>query len=111
MEPDSCLPAIRAFLSEELRRPPIPQVDAAAAAIRQHAGPSVAAILFYGSCLREGTVEEKIIDFYLVVDGYRQYYDQGLVCSYGTKSYRRTFTSSRLSTGAVACGPSTQSCR
>ncbi len=74
MASDSALSAIRAYVGEELRRPPIPQVQAAAVALRQDAGPSVAAILFYGSSLREGSVEGKVIDFYLLVDGYRDYY-------------------------------------
>ena len=33
-------------------------------------GESVRAVLFYGSCLRTGNVQEGLADFYLLVDDY-----------------------------------------
>jgi hypothetical protein len=58
-----------ALLAAELFAPVPEPVAAVADAIRaRHAG--VAAILFYGSCLRRGTTEG-VLDFYVLVDGYR----------------------------------------
>jgi hypothetical protein len=56
-------------LRAELSAPVVPGVVRMAEAIRaRHEG--VAAILFYGSCLRRGTLEG-VLDFYVLVDGYR----------------------------------------
>jgi hypothetical protein len=41
--------------------------------IRQHYGGSLAAILFYGSCLRDES-REGVLDFYAIVDDYRHAY-------------------------------------
>ena len=38
-------------------------------AIRERVGPAVAAIVFYGSCLRKQT-SEGVLDFYVLVDDY-----------------------------------------
>lgn len=40
-------------------------------ALRQRHGDCVAAILFYGSCLRSGDPFDGLVDLYLIVDGYR----------------------------------------
>lgn len=45
-----------------------------AGAIRERFGPSLVAVLFYGSCLRKGT-HEGVLDFYVVVDDYRSAYE------------------------------------
>ena len=45
-------------------------------AIRERHGSGVAAILFYGSCLRRST-DEGVHDFYVVVDSYRRVYGNG----------------------------------
>jgi len=45
------------------------------AARKRHAG--VAAVLFYGSCLRRGRADEGIADLYLLVDDYRVAFDSG----------------------------------
>lgn len=47
------------------------------AACRRH-GESVAAVLFYGSCLRLDSDEGKVVDLYVLVDGYRATYGAGL---------------------------------
>lgn len=39
-------------------------------AVRQRFGKSARAVLFYGSCLRVGNFEDKILDFYVIVDDY-----------------------------------------
>lgn len=43
--------------------------------IRRRHGASVAAVLFYGSCLRSGDTAEGVLDFYALVDGYTAAYD------------------------------------
>lgn len=58
--------ALVAFLGEELARPVPPGAAAFAAAIA--ARPGVAAVLFYGSCLRRGTTEG-MLDFYALTRG------------------------------------------
>ena len=42
-------------------------------AILERHGDTVAAVLFYGSCLREDT-HEGVLDFYVLVDSYRDAY-------------------------------------
>jgi hypothetical protein len=57
----------------ELTREPIPAAVRIADAIVSRHGESVAAVLFYGSCLRRGT-SEGVLDFYVLVDSYRSAY-------------------------------------
>ncbi|HUF56015.1 MAG TPA: hypothetical protein VMM55_05575 [Thermohalobaculum sp.] len=64
---------LRALIAEELAQPVAPEVRALADAIAQEHGPSVAAILFYGSCLREPE-REGMLDFYVLVDDYRAFH-------------------------------------
>lgn len=42
-------------------------------------GDTVVGLLFYGSCLRTGETEDKILDFYVLVDGYRTAYASRLM--------------------------------
>jgi hypothetical protein len=67
-------PAAERRLAERLAREqaePVPEAVAELAAelARRH-GPCVAAVAFYGSCLRKRT-NEGVLDFYVVVDDYR----------------------------------------
>jgi hypothetical protein len=41
--------------------------------VRRH-GPTVSAVLFYGSCLRKRQLEGSVLDFYAIVDSYREAY-------------------------------------
>ena len=41
----------------------------------------VRAVLFYGSCLKTGEFENQILDFYILVDGYRTAYDSWLIAT------------------------------
>ncbi|HKJ75458.1 MAG TPA: hypothetical protein VKA19_15190 [Alphaproteobacteria bacterium] len=66
-----------ARIGAELAKPIFPAAIAAAEALRAHFGPPVSAILFYGSCLRDGDDEGKILDFYVVVDRYRDVFGAG----------------------------------
>lgn len=62
-------------LVEEDGRAGVPKgLDAVVAALRERFGATVAAILFYGSCLRRGTLDG-VIDVYVLVDDYRAAYD------------------------------------
>lgn len=61
--------ALDELLAAELHAPvPEPVARMAGAVRKRHDG--VSAVLFYGSCLRRGTTEG-VLDFYVLVDGYR----------------------------------------
>ena len=65
--------ALEGIVAAELARPaPTPAVVLADAIRRRH-GETVAAVLFYGSCLRKGTAEG-VLDFYVLVDSYGDAY-------------------------------------
>jgi hypothetical protein len=49
-----------------------PSIIAVADAARRRHGPGIAAVLFYGSCLRTGDDAEGIVDLYLLADSYEQ---------------------------------------
>jgi len=61
---------IRGELSVAVPEP----IRAAADGVRARHGDAVAAILFYGSCLREGSDAGKIVDFYVLVRRYRDFH-------------------------------------
>ena len=67
--PETRTTALDELLSAELHTPvPEPVARMAEAVCTRHGG--VSAVLFYGSCLRRGTTEG-VLDFYVLVDGYR----------------------------------------
>ena len=57
----------------ELRRPVPPEARDLANELAAEHGPTIAAILFYGSCLRNQTAEG-VLDFYILVDNYGDYH-------------------------------------
>lgn len=65
------------WIARELAQPVHPAALALADAIRARHG-AIAAVLFYGSCLRQpaasATAPEGVLDFYVVVDSYRGAY-------------------------------------
>jgi hypothetical protein len=65
--------ALAAFVDAELFRPAPASAQRFAAEFARRHGGSVAAVLFYGSCLRRGT-DEGVLDFYVLVDDYRAAY-------------------------------------
>ena len=65
---------LRQLVEEELNRPVDPRVSAFAAAIASRHGAASRAVLFYGSCLRQGELDGLMLDFYLVVSDYRAAY-------------------------------------
>ena len=64
------MPELSEILTEELTRPAPPEADAFADDIRRRHGHAVAAVLFYGSCLRTRNMDA-VLDFYVLVDSYR----------------------------------------
>src|SRR5690606_23785441 len=73
--PEAAMPAtLRALVAEELSQPVDPRVLDMAAAIASHSGKAARAVLFYGSCLREAHLDGLMLDFYLIVSGYRDAY-------------------------------------
>ncbi len=64
-----------AIILRELRQPVAASVRVAAQEVRRRHGASLVACLFYGSCLRDGRDEDRVIDFYAIADDYRRFYD------------------------------------
>lgn len=62
------------FIRTEWDRDVPREVNVAAEDIAKKYGNCVAGIIFYGSCLRTGEIEDKILDFYVIVDNYRDAY-------------------------------------
>ena len=65
---------LRSRIAAELGRPVFAAAKSAADDLRARFGPSVAAVLFYGSALRDGDHDGKILDFYVIVGRYRDTY-------------------------------------
>lgn len=63
-------------LAEEQRRDCAAPALAAARHVAQRLGDAVLGVLFYGSCLRTGVLEDRILDFYVLVCDYRSAYDR-----------------------------------
>ena len=60
--------ALRDFIALESAKPTFAAANVFAAHLTAHYGASVAAVLFYGSCLRQSTDEGLMLDFYVLVD-------------------------------------------
>jgi hypothetical protein len=67
-------PSLRDIVAAELAEPVDPRVTAMAEAVAREHPAAARAVLFYGSCLREKQLEGLMLDFYLIVSGYRQAY-------------------------------------
>ncbi|WND01907.1 hypothetical protein QGN29_10120 [Temperatibacter marinus] len=65
---------ISELIQQEWQRPVNEITRKAAEDIARKYGDSVVAVLFYGSCLRTGEVEDRILDFYVIVDDYWKAY-------------------------------------
>ena len=64
------------FIRAEWDRSVPPEVDVAAKEISARYGDCVTGVIFYGSCLRTGEIEDKILDFYVIVDSYKNAYEK-----------------------------------
>jgi hypothetical protein len=71
------LQALRDFITAEMALPVSAPAMAMSEAIRQRHGKAAAAVLFYGSCLRQPETQlvDSLLDFYLLVDDYKGAYD------------------------------------
>jgi predicted nucleotidyltransferase len=65
---------LTSFIRKEWSRSVPVEVEKAAARIAERYGDSVLGVIFYGSCLRTGEIEDKILDFYVIVDSYTNAY-------------------------------------
>lgn len=65
--------ALRQTVSGELARPVMAEAQQLAALLAARHGDAVAAVLFYGSCLRTGDATG-LLDFYVLVDSYRAFH-------------------------------------
>ena len=66
------------LIESELFQPAAPPEKLLTAEILRRHGSAVAAVLFYGSCLRRRT-SDGVLDFYVVVDSYRAAYRSRLL--------------------------------
>ena len=72
---------LTALIAQELAQPVPAAVRTMAEAVRaRHAGAALG-VLFYGSCLRkpESLLADSLLDFYLLVDDYKQAYRGSLM--------------------------------
>jgi hypothetical protein len=60
------------LIAAESAAPAGPAIGAVAEAARRRHGPGIAAVLFYGSCLRTGEDAGNIVDLYLLADSYKK---------------------------------------
>ncbi|UTW57743.1 hypothetical protein KFE96_13005 [Kordiimonas sp. SCSIO 12603] len=64
------------FIRAEWDRSVPREVEIAAKEISTRYGDCVTGVVFYGSCLRTGEIEDKILDFYVIVDSYSNAYEK-----------------------------------
>jgi hypothetical protein len=67
---------LKELVAAELAAPVDIRVSKLAAAIAAQHGTASRAVLFYGSCLREKQLDGLMLDFYLIVSGYRAAYSR-----------------------------------
>ena len=71
--------ALIELIAAESAAPAGPSILAGAEAARRRHGPGIAAVLFYGSCLRGGDDVGSIVDLYLLADSYEEVHRSPLV--------------------------------
>lgn len=80
MTPVEPLPtALVQLIAEESAAPAAPSIVAMAEAAKRRHGPGIAAVLFYGSCLRGGDDVGSVVDLFLLADGYRAVHRSSLM--------------------------------
>lgn len=75
MQKTQTQPSLQLFLQRSLCGQLQPEAKAMARHLSQRFGPSTEAILYYGSCLRNQTIDGMIMDFYVLVSNYSQVYN------------------------------------
>lgn len=65
------------ILVESQKEVPVQAIEAAQKIAQKFSG-SVMGVLFYGSCLRTGTIQDRVLDFYIIVDDYNRAYNNVL---------------------------------
>ena len=70
---------LESCLIEELSQPSIEEAHRLSDEIRRRHGETVAAVVFYGSCLRKRDARGGVLDFYVLVDDYRGAYASRLM--------------------------------
>lgn len=70
-EPEDIPEKLLDLLTAQTTQKITPAISALVDAARSNHGESVRAVLFYGSCLRSGDVDDGLADLYLLVDDYR----------------------------------------
>jgi len=65
---------LASIISDELSAPVPPEATHMARTLCEDWGAGVSAILFYGSCLRTSDLDNKILDFYVLVDTYAAFH-------------------------------------
>jgi predicted nucleotidyltransferase len=71
--------ALVRLIAAENAAPAGPSIVAVAEAARRRHGPGVAAVLFYGSCLRGGDDVGNVVDLYLLADSYEEVHRNPLI--------------------------------
>ena len=67
--------AVLAEIRQECSQPVAPELHLLSDRVRARFGDAVAAVMFYGSCLRSGDPGEGLVDLYVLVDRYADAYD------------------------------------
>ena len=75
LEPKNIPEELLELLTTQTAQKLTPAISALVDAARNNHGDSVRAVLFYGSCLRSGDVDDGLADLYLLVDNYRAAFD------------------------------------
>ena len=72
---------LTALIAQELAQPVAAAVRTMAEAVRARHAEAALGVLFYGSCLRkpESLLADSLLDFYLLVDDYKQAYRGALM--------------------------------
>ena len=77
--PSATTDPIRALLEAEVGTVVTPAARALGDHLREKHGAAVAAVLYYGSCLRDRTETDGILDIFVIVDDYAAVYDGRLI--------------------------------
>jgi hypothetical protein len=66
---------LQLYLTADADRPAPAALGALTAALHRRFGQSLAVVLFYGSCLRTGQIDDGVVDLHVIIDDYGAYDD------------------------------------